>query len=178
MVKLHINGIARKVVVDDHLPVGKRGELLCSFSTNKNELWISLLEKAYLKVMGGYDFPGSNSVILFLQSKVFLIIGGKFQNIDLHALTGWVPERMPMHSEEGAFNKEAFFNTLIQRLHRGDVLATVATGLLGEAEADRAGLVPTHAYAVLDVQEVKVGKIYIFLSKTDLSFIRESGCSN
>jgi calpain-7 len=85
---------------------------------------------------------------------------------------------MPMHSEEGAFNKEAFFNTLIQRLHRGDVLATVATGLLGEAEADRAGLVPTHAYAVLDVQEVKVGKIYIFLSKTDLSFIRESGCSN
>jgi calpain-7 len=64
-----------------------------------------------------------------------------------------------MHSDEGSFNKEAFFNTLLQRIHRGDVLATVATGILGEAEADRAGLVPTHAYAVLDVKEFKVGEL-------------------
>lgn len=75
-----------------------------------------------------------------------------------------------MHSEEGAFNKEAFFNTLIQRLHRGDVLATVATGLLGEAEADRAGLVPTHAYAVLDVKEVKVEENYIFFQQLTVFF--------
>lgn len=39
----------------------------------------------------------------------------------------------------------------------GDILITVATGDLDQAEADRTGLVPTHAYAVLEVREVLVG---------------------
>lgn len=51
------------IVVDDYLPVSNTGTLMCTFSTNKNELWPSIIEKAYMKLMGGYDFPGSNSGI-------------------------------------------------------------------------------------------------------------------
>ncbi|XP_018570813.1 calpain-7-like [Anoplophora glabripennis] len=137
MIKLHINGVARKVIIDDTLPIDRYGRLLCSYSGNKNEFWISLLEKAYMKVMGGYDFPGSNS------------------NIDLHALTGWIPERIAIRVKESDFNRDSLFNTLETRLAKGDVLVTVATGELSENDAERSGLVPTHAYAVMDVQTVK-----------------------
>jgi calpain-7 len=54
LVKLFINGVARKVVVDDRLPVSaKTGDLLCSASINPRELWVSIVEKAYMKVRGG-----------------------------------------------------------------------------------------------------------------------------
>merc|ERR1719150_637389 len=97
MVKLHINGVARKVIVDDFFPIGSSNEPLCSYSSNKSELWISLLEKAYMKVMGGYDFPGSNS------------------NIDLYALTGWIPERVAVRPDDPSFNAEATFKLLLSR---------------------------------------------------------------
>ncbi|RIB09022.1 hypothetical protein C2G38_2044669 [Gigaspora rosea] len=46
VIKLIFNGIARKVVIDDLLPVSRDGTLMCTFSTNKGELWPSIIEKA------------------------------------------------------------------------------------------------------------------------------------
>jgi calpain-7 len=160
LIKLWINGVPRKILVDDLLPVGQGGKLLCS-SSIENELWVSLIEKAYMKVNGGYDFPGSNS------------------GIDLFALTGWLPEQVYFEEHRKSRGNSISTNTtsngesgsvldsyqpaerVWQRLlsaHTfGDSLITVSTeseDTLPKDEADRMGLVPGHAYAVLDVREV------------------------
>nr|XP_027199155.1 calpain-7-like [Dermatophagoides pteronyssinus] len=151
MIILHLNGILRKVIIDDRLPVGHYGQLMCSYSQNKNEFWVSLLEKAYMKVMGGYDFPGSNS------------------NIDLHALTGWLPERISLSE----YNKENFFRLISRRYTAGDALITFATGDISDFESERTGLVSTHAYAMLDAKSVNDQRL--FLLKNPWSHVRWKG---
>ncbi|KAJ2948894.1 hypothetical protein O0L34_g5826 [Tuta absoluta] len=155
MVKLHLNGVRRKVIIDDRLPYSRHGRLLCSYSSNNNEFWVSMLEKAYMKVMGGYDFPGSNS------------------NIDLHALTGWIPQRCAIRNGESDFNADALYDTIQSRMARGDVLVTVATGEQTDAQAERTGLVATHAYAVLDV--VCVNGVKLLKLKNPWSHLRWRG---
>lgn len=154
-VKLHVNGIARKVIIDDFLPVGRYRQLLCSYSSNKSEFWVSLMEKAYMKLMGGYDFPGSNS------------------NIDCYALTGWIPERITLRAQDPDFDSSGVFNRLKEGFHQGRCLITVATGELSNAECDRTGLVSTHAFAVINLAEVDGVKLLML--KNPWSHLRWKG---
>ena len=100
----------------------------------------------HMKLNGGYDFPGSNS------------------GIDLFALTGWIPESVLFDDGGGEQSKvddghrqppERVWERLVSAHSFGDCLITVSTGQMTDAEADRVGLVPTHAYAVLDVRDVQ-----------------------
>lgn len=77
VIRLNFNGCQRKVVIDDRLPVSKTERTLHVVDRNNpGLLWPALLEKAYLKVRGGYDFLGSNS------------------GTDLWMLVGWIPEQV------------------------------------------------------------------------------------
>ncbi|KAI9199322.1 uncharacterized protein BJ171DRAFT_216174 [Polychytrium aggregatum] len=133
LIRLRFNGVERKIVVDDLLPVVGDSALACTYSTNKNELWASLIEKAYMKLAGGYTFPGSNS------------------GIDLYALTGWTPEHLFIN--DASFDHEKQWKALYNGHDKGNILVTIATGTYTE-EHDTMGLVPAHAYAVLKIKEV------------------------
>lgn len=71
-------------------------------------------------------------------------------------MTGWLPERWAIRPNDADFNKDGLFNILHDKLHLGHILVTVATGELSDSDADRTGLVSTHAYAVLDVRKINV----------------------
>ena len=75
--RMYFNGSWRQVVIDDRLPASSTDRTLYVVDRRHPRLlWPALIEKAYLKVRGGYDFPGSNS------------------GTDLHAITGWIPEQI------------------------------------------------------------------------------------
>jgi calpain-7 len=150
MVKLWLNGVARSVIVDDRLPVDRHSNFLCSQTTgnrNQLELFCSIIEKAYLKLCGGYDFPGSNS------------------GVDLFSLTGWIPERIFFPSRKKKRKLRDFetppdraWERLYSANSFGDCLITVSTTReMTEEKAKSLGLVTGHAYAVLDVFQSKIG---------------------
>lgn len=82
----------------------------------------------------------------------------------MNALTGWIPERIAIRSTESDFNSIAIFNRLKEGLSAGRCLVTVATGELSDAQAERTGLVSTHAYAVLNMVEIDVSSFQAFVS--------------
>lgn len=74
----------------------------------------------------------------------------------MHALTGWIPERTAIRQQDPLFNADAVFDRLRDGLAQGRCLITCATGELTDEQAERTGLVATHAYAVLDLKEINV----------------------
>ncbi|KJP87917.1 hypothetical protein AK88_02351 [Plasmodium fragile] len=80
--RLHCNGIQRKIIIDDYVPVKSNNSLLVAYSNNQKELWVTLLEKAFVKLMGGsYSMYGSNP------------------GSDLYYLTGWIPVTISLKSK-------------------------------------------------------------------------------
>ncbi|KZF25017.1 PALB protein [Xylona heveae TC161] len=146
--RLHFNGCSRKVVIDDRLPTSRTSRVLYVIDRrNPCLLWPALIEKAYLKVRGGYDFPGSNS------------------GTDIWVLTGWIPEQVFLQSEEVVPNR--LWNRMLQSFKYGDVLITMGTGKLSRREEKSLGLSGQHDYAVLDLKEV--GNRRLFLVKNPWS---------
>ncbi|KZO90603.1 cysteine proteinase [Calocera viscosa TUFC12733] len=131
-VRLVLNGAERRVEVDDRLPVRQNGCLLCVSTRGKKALWPSLVEKAYLKVMGGYDFEGSNG------------------SIDLHAITGWIPEHLRI--VDAKFQREKAWRRLRRAFNDGKCLMTVGTGKSPGVFREHQ-LTPYHAYAVIGLED-------------------------
>ena len=131
---MHFNGCTRRVVIDDRLPASKTERTLFVVDRqNPQLLWPALVEKAYLKVRGGYDFPGSNS------------------GTDLWIITGWIPEQVFLQRDDLDMDE---MWTRIKAAHDAqDVVITLGTGRISPEEEEATGLIGEHDYAVMSLDE-------------------------
>lgn len=135
IIRLNFNGSYRRVEIDDRLPVSKTSRVLHVIDRhNPGLLWPALVEKAYLKVRGGYDFPGSNS------------------GTDLWILTGWIPEQVFLQNYD--FHPNVMWKRISNAFTYGDVLVTMGTGKMSSREEREVGLAGEHDYAILDMKEM------------------------
>ncbi|KAJ7650562.1 hypothetical protein FB45DRAFT_730213 [Roridomyces roridus] len=135
--RLFFNGAWRRVIIDDRLPYHPATDtLVCMTSTivdGHGAIWPSLVEKGYMKLMGGYDFPGSNS------------------SIDLRTLVGWVPEHLQIQSP--SFKRETTWTRIVAGFRTGQCMLTLGTGTNPDIIWQGTRLLPSHSYAVIDVTE-------------------------
>jgi len=125
LAKLHLNGIPRALTIDDLLPFSAAGQPL--FTHAPGSLWVSLVEKAWIKANGGYEYPGGGA------------------SVDLYGLVGWIPEEVYFASCGDTVGQ--LWDRVFDGWKTGRAIPSVATAACDSGT----GLVSNHAYAVLEL---------------------------
>ena len=132
---LCIDGEFQIVILDDYFPVEKSNIHSLKFAKpNNNEIWVLLIEKAWAKINGGY----SN------------IIGGSPREA-LKALTNFANETLQCNE----CSPDEIYNKIELALKYQSIVC--ATTSNNNTNQDK-GLLPNHAYTLLDAKIVKKKK--------------------
>ncbi|EFC48968.1 predicted protein [Naegleria gruberi] len=153
-IKMFYNGIWQEVIIDDYVPVVVSSKIeqksrsnyapLFVRSTDLEELWVILLEKAYAKLHGSYeDIEGAHSIREAFEHltggwsdaiELAPYMNGKKSNTDLfNNMLEWKKNRHLMATSTASDNDFDFENYLVPNDN---------------------GIVPKHAYSILDVRYV------------------------
>lgn len=136
-VRFYKNGEIEDVIIDDYFPVLGNGDLaFVKGGPDGKELWPAILEKAYAKLNGSYNY----------------IEAGKVQYA-LADMTGGVSEQYDLKKESA--NQAVFWETLKSLVSQGALMgAGSPENALGDSAISEYGIVQGHAYAVLGIAEV------------------------
>ena len=152
---LNINGKPQIVILDDYLPVDKDSNKLICAHSNKNELWVSLLEKAWAKVNGGY----AN------------IIGGTPMEA-LEFLTGFSSLSYDTENKDEADLTE-YKIEIVKNLKEADTKTSIITCTTTTKEnIDKVGLINGYTYNMIDFYHIDKSdgnKEYLFKLKNPWS---------
>ncbi|KAL1803034.1 calpain-type cysteine protease DEK1 isoform X1 [Daucus carota subsp. sativus] len=142
-VRFCIQGEWVPVVVDDWIPCESHGKPAFATSRKGNELWVSLLEKAYAKLHGSYE----------------ALEGGLVQDA-LVDLTGGAGEEIDMRSAQAQIDLASgrLWSQLLRFKQEGFLLGAGSPSG-SDVHISSSGIVQGHAYSLLQVREVDGHKL-------------------
>ncbi|XP_038724877.1 calpain-type cysteine protease DEK1 isoform X2 [Tripterygium wilfordii] len=142
-VRFCIQGEWVPVVVDDWIPCEAPGKPAFATSRKGNELWVSLLEKAYAKLHGSYE----------------ALEGGLVQDA-LVDLTGGAGEEIDMRSAQAQIDLASgrLWSQLLRFKQEGFLLGAGSPSG-SDVHISSSGIVQGHAYSLLQVREVDGHKL-------------------
>ena len=135
-VYIFINGVWELVLVDDYFPyIGSTFKQFAFASSQGNELWVSILEKAWAKVNGCYAKIGCG--------------GSPHEVFDV--LTEAYSEQVSVNKNKA----DEIWNKMIESQKKGFVMTAGTSGDVSNLDIEEVGLSPGHAYTVLGVHELE-----------------------
>jgi len=138
---IFINGLWELVLIDDYFPC-KENSVFKKFvfgSSKDNELWLSLLEKAWAKINGSYAKIGC----------------GGTPNEVFDVLTEAYSEYYTVNKN----NKDDLWKKMIDAKQKGYVMTAGTSGDVHNLPIEEMGLSPSHAYTVLDLHDINGEKV-------------------
>lgn len=138
-IRLYLNGVPKLVVVDDYLPcIMHKNKPKLAFTNchgNDNEIWVSLIEKAWAKVNQSYAMT-----IAGLPSE------------GLSSMTE-APTVTYIHKK---FSEEKMWEILLRADVSDHIICTCTRGIEGldGTNSEEMGLVPGHAYTIISAHDI------------------------
>lgn len=142
-VRFCIQGEWVPVIVDDWIPCESPGKPAFATSRKGNEIWVSVLEKAYAKLHGSYE----------------ALEGGLVQDA-LVDLTGGAGEEIDMRSAQAQIDLASgrLWSQLLRFKQEGFLLGAGSPSG-SDVQVSSSGIVQGHAYSILQVREVDGHKL-------------------
>ena len=137
---IFINGLWELVLIDDYFPYsGSYFKQFAFGSSRGNELWLSLLEKAWAKINGCYAKIGCGGT----PNEVFDVL----------------TEAYSEYYVVSANNKDALWNKMLDSKSKGYVMTAGTSADVHNLPIEEKGLSPGHAYTVMDLLEINGEKV-------------------
>ncbi len=145
--KFFQNGKWRFVIIDDRLPLSHRRQFLFAHCADRQEIWVPLMEKAYAKLQGCYQHLEGGSIALGMTD----LTGESAETYK------WDKQKFPemwKQCQDGSF-----YEQLKRYVKDEEYLVGCSLNLDDGSEKDMGkGIMSGHAYAVLDLRQVKDDK--------------------